>query len=363
MAGSPKVTVGIALYNGENYIDQALSSIVQGTYQNIEVIVVDDGSRDKSVEIVKALPDPRIRLIRNVRNEGLVAVRNKILLEAQGSYIAWLDQDDIAYRHRLQLQVAFLQRHQDVGACGGNTVYRIHETTGEEWLRYVPMPSGFESIRANIPFLNPLSFNTVMMKKQVFSDLGLVFREEFGNCLDYDMWSRASEQMKLANLDEYLGEYRVHASQTSRGDAALAMAHSAWMVQRDILERCLGIDVDEGTIEGRHLHRQITETPWSLNSPSALESASTWLRFLVSRNECTRAFAEREFMQAVARQWARIIWYNRRELGFRETVRFSMLSRRHTGVSTRALLRGIHTAANQRRQHLSRYAKTLAQKR
>ena len=359
MADSPNVTVGIALYNGEKYIDQAISSILRSTYKDFEVIVVDDGSTDKSVEIVKAIPDPRIRLVRNLCNEGLVAVRNRILKEAQGSYLAWLDQDDIAYRNRLQLQVSFLRMHEDVGACGSNTVYRIHETTGEEWLRYVPMPSGFESIRANIPFLNPLSFNTVMMKRQVFSDLGLVFRQEFGNCLDYDMWSRASEHIKLANLGEYLGEYRVHASQTSRGDAAVAMANSAWMVQRDILERYLGIDMDEGTTEGRHLHRQITETPWSLNSPSALESASTWLRFLVSRNECTQAFEEHEFMQAVARQWARIIWYNRRELGFKETLRFSMLSRKHTGVSTRALLRGIHIAANQRRWHLSRYARAL----
>src|SRR5690554_3918162 len=113
---NPLVTVFIPVYNCENFIDECLKSILNQTYKNIEVLLVDDGSTDNSVEKIKKYSDPRIRLIQNERNMGIPYTRNVGLKEAKGKYIAIMDSDDISMPIRIEKQVAYLEQHPEIDA-------------------------------------------------------------------------------------------------------------------------------------------------------------------------------------------------------------------------------------------------------
>lgn len=334
----PLVTVGIATYNGAGYLAESLRSVIASSYSNFELLIVDDGSTDDSVAIAQGIGDPRIRIIRNELNSGLVRTRQQIMQEARGTYLAWLDQDDIAYPNRIASQVSLLERNERVGVCGSRTLYRVHEASGKQWLlKSRSSLGGHAEIRASMPFVCPISFNTATMRMSAFQQEGLIFREEFGNTLDYDMWSRAADVMAMTNIQGYLGEYRVHSSQTSRGPAADRMLKAAWSVQRDVLERNLGISIES---ESEHVHRRMTLTPRSLVSESDVVEVGAWLRFLVERNRITGVYRERAFENAVSRQWVHCLMHVSRGVGITKAIKLAGASHSMAGIDYRDVLYG-----------------------
>ena len=337
----PIVTVGMATYNGAKFLERSLRSILDSSYSNIELLIVDDGSTDDTVAIAKRAGDSRIRIISNQTNIGLVRTRQQIMNEARGVYLAWLDQDDIAYPNRIASQVAFLERNEKVGVCGSRTMHRVHEPSGKEWLfKSRATPGGHADIRVNIPFFNPISFNTATMRMSSFHQTDLTFREEYGNTLDYDLWSRAAEVMELTNMQEYLGEYRVHSSQTSRGPAADRMHRAAWAVQRNVLERNLEVPIDS---ESDHVHRRMTLAGRLLTSESDAVEAGTWLRFLAERNRRTGAYREWEFESAISRQWVLCLLHVSRGVGITKATKLAGATHSITGLRTKNLTSGIRS--------------------
>src|SRR5690554_1467307 len=117
---NPKITVFMAAYNAEAFIAEAISSILNQSFEDFELLVVNDGSIDKTVDVVHSFADPRIRLIHNEKNNGLVYTRNSALDEARGEYIAVLDSDDIAVPERLQLQYDYMIQYPKIALCGGH---------------------------------------------------------------------------------------------------------------------------------------------------------------------------------------------------------------------------------------------------
>jgi len=329
----------MATYNGAEYLEKSLRSILDSTYSNIELLIVDDGSTDHSVAIAKRNDDSRIRIISNHLNSGLVRTRQQIMQEARGTYLAWLDQDDIAYPNRIASQVAFLERNERVGVCGSWTLHRVHEPSGKEWLRKSrAFPGGHAEIRASMPFICPISFNTATMRISAFRHYDLRFREEYGNTLDYDMWSRAVDVMELRNIQEYLGEYRVHPSQTSRGPAADRMLQTAWSVQRGVLERNLGVQLDT---DPDHVHRRMTLTARLLVAESDAIEVGTWLRFLLERNRATGAYRERAFESVISRQWVLCLLHVSRGIGITKAIKLAGASRSIAGLRTNNLSYGV----------------------
>src|SRR5665647_1469233 len=118
---SPKVTVLMSVYNSESFLAEAIDSILGQTFKDFEFLIINDGSKDKSLEIIKnrAKNDPRIRLISRP-NKGLVKSLNEGLAKARGEYIARMDSDDISLKTRLKKEVDFLDSHPDVGMVGSN---------------------------------------------------------------------------------------------------------------------------------------------------------------------------------------------------------------------------------------------------
>ncbi|MES2692497.1 MAG: glycosyltransferase [Verrucomicrobiota bacterium] len=210
MSTSPQVTVLMTVYNGARYVAEAIDSIVGQTFSDFELLIIDDGSTDDSLAVIRRYSDARIRLIEQSPNRGIRATLNRGLGEARGRYIAIMDQDDIAAPERLARQTALLDAQPAVGLCGSD-IETFGEKTGASWIRHFAP----EALRIALLFENPICHPSVMLRRQVLVDSKLEY-PEFPYAEEYALWVRISRQHQLVNLPQKLLRYRTHPQQISR---------------------------------------------------------------------------------------------------------------------------------------------------
>ena len=293
-SGDPRVTVFIAAYNREALIGEAIASVLRQTFRDFELLVIDDGSSDASADVVERHRDPRIRLVRQPENRGIPRTRNHGLSLARGEYFAILDSDDVAFRTRLQTQVAFLDAHRDVAAVG-SWATRIR-SDGRHKLPVV-RPTGPRDIRARVPFTTCFKNPTMMARTAAMREFG--YRDEFVICQDIDLWSRMSAKYPLANLPRFLIRYRLGGS--SHQDEELA----ARMKKRTAADqlRDLGVAFDEDDLER---HYQLRNPKKFLLLGDYVAWSADWLDRLLAANRASRCYPEPEFTLAAAERWWRL---------------------------------------------------------
>jgi len=202
------------VYNEERYLPQAIESILGQTYQDIEVIIVNDGSSDRSEDIILSYHDPRIRYVKQ-DNRGLAVSLNHGLSLARGEYIARMDADDVSFPLRLERQVSFLEN---------NAAYVLVGTWAEIWSeeqktrRIHKHPSSDALLRTFLLFDNPFVHSSVMFRTEVARRIGGYAAGDTGRFAeDYEFWSRLAREGKVANIPEVLHVYRErHGSITDR---------------------------------------------------------------------------------------------------------------------------------------------------
>lgn len=205
------VSVIIPAFNTEKYISQAIESVLNQTYQNFELIVVNDGSTDRTEKVIKKYFN-RISYIYQT-NKGVAAARNVGISASKGEYIAFLDSDDIWLPEKLELQVDYLSTHLDTDLVYAD--YATFDNGGgilEENFalsRQLPRPSGYIFQELILKCL--FQTNTVMLKRQILEKAGL-FDERFLIGEDYDLWLRISAEHKIGYLPKVLAKYRQHPS-------------------------------------------------------------------------------------------------------------------------------------------------------
>ena len=202
----PKVSVIMSVYNGERYLREAIDSILNQTFKDFEFIIVDDGSIDRTLEILKeyAEKDERIRIITNSENIGLTKSLNKAIKFAKGKYIARMDADDISLPERLEKQIEFMEKNPEVGLLG--TAY--YETNQEgEIIGRRNFSITNEKLKKVLIKYNPFFHSSVMIKKTILDKVGL-YNENIPTAQDYDLWFRIAKNYKLANLSEFLMKRR-----------------------------------------------------------------------------------------------------------------------------------------------------------
>jgi glycosyltransferase involved in cell wall biosynthesis len=206
---SPKVSVVTTVYNGEPYTDRAIPGILAQTFKDFEWILVDDGSQDRTPEILGDLArrDSRVRVFTPGRL-GLAAAANYGVGQAQGHYIARQDFDDTSYPERLRRQAAFLDAHPEVGVVG--TYYMLVDENRRE--RYVRMPpTDHSSITAALARYIPFANTLVMFRREVWAQAGGY--PQVADLEDLRLWIIAAKRgWRFANIPEVLGEHYVHAS-------------------------------------------------------------------------------------------------------------------------------------------------------
>jgi glycosyltransferase involved in cell wall biosynthesis len=195
----------MSVYNNQRYLREAVDSILNQTFTDFEFLIIDDGSTDRSADIIRSYTDPRIRFIQNEKNIGLTRSLNKGLKLAIGEYIARMDADDISLPERLKKQVWFLNQHQNVGVVGG---LRLEVDTNGEEIRLVRLPTDNDEIKQKLFHLNCICHSTSMFRKQCVERVG-GYREKFVTSQDYDLWLRIAEEFDVSNLKEPLCKYRI----------------------------------------------------------------------------------------------------------------------------------------------------------
>ncbi len=200
----PLVSILLPVYNGELFIRESIESILQQTYTNWELLVVDDGSKDNSSTVIESFKDARIRFIRK-NNTGLGDSLNQMLSFAKGELLARQDQDDISLPLRLEKQVEFMLKNPDVGLVG--TWSKIINSSGKETGRFHKHPTGNIELKMDLFFDNPFVHSSVMLRKIVLTDCGLYNAELSSLAQDFEFWFRISGKYKVANIPEVLHEY------------------------------------------------------------------------------------------------------------------------------------------------------------
>jgi glycosyltransferase involved in cell wall biosynthesis len=221
---TPCVSVVLPVYNCERYIADAIKSIVEQTFCNLELIVVDDGSSDRTLQFVVewAALDHRVRVLARPQS-GLVAALEAGRAVAQGFYIARMDADDIADRERIRRQVEYLDRHPEVVAVGGQ-IETIDVDDRSLGSRVFPVTSA--DCRAFLDRGAPFCHPAVVMRSDALARAG-GYRAAFEPAEDMDLWLRLAKIGELANLDVTVLRYRVHAASMTRTYAASQAAAAA----------------------------------------------------------------------------------------------------------------------------------------
>ncbi len=200
------ISVILPVYNGEKYLKEAIESILNQTYTNFEFIIIDDGSKDSSLEIIREYEkeDERIVVVSR-ENKGLIATLNEGMERAKGKYIARMDQDDISLPERFERQIKVM-KNNNIMVCG--TYTKVIDEDGKYIKDGIVPTQDDEIVKKLLECTNPLFHPTVMFKK--FDN---IFYNEFAhNCEDYELWLKYTEIGKIENLPEYLLKYRIELS-------------------------------------------------------------------------------------------------------------------------------------------------------
>lgn len=217
-AVDPTVSVVLTVYNGLPYVRTAVESVLNQTYDDFELVVVDDGSTDGTGEILEEYDDDRIRLHRQSnRGRASSLVRGVDLVE--GEYVAIIDADDIAAPRRLERQVEALDSDPTLGLVGAAYLRRFE---GGERTRYRPVdpPSTHDEIERELPSRNPFAHSVVTCRREAIRDAE-GYDASLTSCIDYDLWVRiAATDWRMAILDDYLGVIRKHEDRSFRLDPA-----------------------------------------------------------------------------------------------------------------------------------------------
>jgi glycosyltransferase involved in cell wall biosynthesis len=195
----------MAVKNGANYIHQSINSILNQTYQNFELIVINDGSIDETIPIVSNFNDPRIILI-SQENRGVAISANRGLALTRGKYIARQDHDDFSDIHRLKKQVDFLNKNEEVGLVGARAAIWVGDKPTE---RVHAHPTNSEILAFDLIFNNPFVHSSCMFRKEVLNKVGFYSPSPAVVPLDdYHFISRVSHVFKVANIEDTLVVYR-----------------------------------------------------------------------------------------------------------------------------------------------------------
>lgn len=209
----PTISVILPVYNCEEYIYESVQNILEQTFENFELLIINDGSTDKSKQIIMSLNDKRIRYIENRNNQGLIKALNKGLYFAEGEFIARMDADDLCVNIRFQKQLEYFRQEHNVDILGTNqyivgTNNRIlHQLNNEE-------------NKVKLLLQPAVAHSSVMMKRESLNKNRLYYDKMALHAEDYKLWVDSSlSGLSIHNLPECLCGYRVHDNQISNTQA------------------------------------------------------------------------------------------------------------------------------------------------
>ncbi|ETW97359.1 MAG: hypothetical protein ETSY2_44780 [Candidatus Entotheonella gemina] len=206
---TPKVSVIIITYNRAQLLKTAMQTVFDQTFEDFELLIIDNGSPDDTENTVKSFHDPRVRYIKHAQNQGEGGARNTGVQHAEGEYIAFLDDDDEWLPNKLQLQVELLDAQPKQVGFVHSALINFYADTGEELEKKRPVEAVSGKVFDRLLQENFVILSTVMARKECFDAAG-PFDLSIPAGLDYDMWVRISQTYEFAYIDTPLIKYRIH---------------------------------------------------------------------------------------------------------------------------------------------------------
>ena len=262
----PVVSVVMAVYNGEQFLAEAIDSILNQTFHDFEFIIVNDGSTDQTAEILRRYQhrDARVRVLHQ-ENRGLVASLNRGCALAGGKYLARMDADDVSLPERLARQIAFMDTHHEIAVLG--SAAQAMDIRGNDLgVHHPPCSQGY--LRWRLLFQCPLAHSSTVIRREVFHRVG-GYQTSAVHAEDYDLWCRISEVAGIANLPDILLKYRIHNNNISKTQRALQRANSL-VISRTMIAMLLGTECDGALVacfsrESRRTARHLLDAAKLLN--------------------------------------------------------------------------------------------------
>ncbi len=290
---NPAITVFMPAYNAERHIGAAIESILRQSFRDFELLIINDGSTDGTAAVISSFNDPRIRLINNPVNSGLVAVRNQGMREARGKYIALLDADDIALPDRLAIEKQFLDNHAAFALVGSSValIDADGKHTGVVWKNYFTP----EELPVALLFGNRIAQSSVMLRREMLPENP--YREGFAPTEDYDLWLRLSDKHSLAVLPDIITLYRAHPG----GQTTLARDKQQKTVEVILRERLAAVGLspspEELFLHRKHIPRQPADVMKFLSDKAA------WLKRVREILDRTGRYDKTAAARAVDKIW------------------------------------------------------------
>jgi glycosyltransferase involved in cell wall biosynthesis len=319
----PKVTVFIPVHNRERYIGDAIQSILAQLFQDFDILLIDDGSTDRSVEVMRSFHDPRITIACNEKNLGIPQTRNRGLELARGEYIALLDSDDRARPDRLQKQVDYLDAHPDHVQVG--SWCQMMNEQGIPLKKIKRQPAHPEAIKAELLFRCCMSNRAIMGRTEILRKFG--YRNDFTRCQDYDLHVRLSSHYKMANIPECLVLGRIHSQQITALTTDLGDAKKREIVSTQLHNFGVSFspkDLDPHLMLSRMRKMQFTP------DASYMRWAEVWFLRLLQANQSARYYEPHVFSKILLNKWAHTCWRARKRLriGWIKSLILSSLTRK-----------------------------------
>ena len=236
--GRPLVSFFVAGRNVQGYVEEALRSMLAQTVDDFELLVLDDGSTDKTYDVMMGVQDPRVRVLRNEQCLGIARSLNGLMEQCRGRYWAHMDADDICAPERLEKQLEIMQADPSIGICGCRFV--DFYPSGKAHLFNTPLESN--KIKASLLFTTPMAHPFVTFNGELFSRHGIKYSEKMVCSLDYELYIKIflrHPHMAFANADHVLGFYRRHEGQISTARSQEQL-HYAFRAQMQVFQ-ALGI--------------------------------------------------------------------------------------------------------------------------
>jgi glycosyltransferase involved in cell wall biosynthesis len=247
----PKVSVIIPSYNHEKYVREAIQSVLEQTYQDFEIVITDDGSRDRTVSIIKSFTDPRIKLFYFPKNRGAAVAVNHCIAEASGEFIALLNSDDAFVPEKLEKQVEFLDKNPKIGAVFSYAQFIDEDSKDITNTEHHYAKVFLQQNRSRFEWLNYFFYNgnclchpSILIRKECYETVGN-YDPRLAQLPDFDFWIRLCQKYEIFILQEHLVKFRI------RGDRA--------NVSADTLEARTRISFENTQIFRNYLNLQVLE--------------------------------------------------------------------------------------------------------
>lgn len=300
MKKSPLISVIMPVYNGEKFLREAIDSVLAQTYTNFELLLINDGSTDKSKEIILSYHDSRIRYIENEKNLKLISTLNKGIDLATGDYIARMDADDVVSRNRLAVQMKYMIRHPRVDLC---SIWAYVMTEDGKRMGKLKGIDSSELINCTLFFTNPINHPGILCKAKVLKDNRY---KTFLHAEDMELWISLRDQgYRMVNIPCYLYSYRWYGNNVSSSNVEFQLSQKKKLLQNQ-LEAFFGRTVSESEVRLHHLSFELFR--WSNKSSQQLDDElmreeKAWLEHLSSRNKKVKMFSQSDLDALLCSRW------------------------------------------------------------